>query len=179
MKKIFLYILVVFALVGCGGGGGDTASASSSKSRDYPSDEFSGKAYSVWEYVIPDVSKGSNSISSRGLNSNSYHATFRSVDDKTVVETPANTTDEQVKYKKNSDKISVSFYKNNSKTFAYNLKKSVHIGEQTTVEKSACMLINHYESYSIDDTSYKDVIEIACGKHKGLYAKGKGEIARR
>jgi len=176
MKRFFYILIILFAFVGCGGGGSSTDSGSTFDG-NFPSENFSGTSYKMWDYVLPDTTPGSNSVSSRKLGT-TYHANFRALDTNTVVETPEGTTDEKIEYKQSDDKITVTFKKNNRPTFSYEIKKSVQLQEQTTVQESACMLVNHFTSKIVNGTKYDDVIEIDCGKHKGFYAKGKGEIAQ-
>ena len=163
MKQLLLIILS-FLLISCGGGGGGSSSDSGSSFSGVPTENFSEVAYSMWDYIINDSSTNS---SLSGASS-----TFTKIDDTTYEEELNGISNEKIRYKKNSSSIHVTFYKNSNETLSYDIKNYVHIGEQTTVSKSACMLVDHYFYYN----GYYDVIEIDCGKHKGFYAKGKGQI---
>jgi len=172
--KLYTYlILILFGLTGCGGGGGDdTASAYAP-----PSQSFSGASYDTWDYVIPSTSKDTNSINSGDIGGTDYGATF-TVSETRTTEIPDDAPGEKIVYDKLSDRVKISFYKDDIKTFSYEMKKSIHIGETTTVSDSACVLVNHYSTYNIQGTNYNDVIQIDCGKSKGFYQKGHGEIAQ-
>ncbi len=175
MRKLIFLFITLFALVGCGGGATEDDSTFDG---NFPSENFTGTSYDMWNYIVPDTTTPENtSVSSRGLDT-TYNANFRAIDNNTVVEIPVETTDEKVEYKQLDDKISITFKKNDIPTFSYDIKKSVKLQEQTTVKESACMLVNHFETKTVNGVAYYDVIEIDCGQHKGFYAKGKGEIAQ-
>jgi len=181
MKRILLFVTILFFLSACGGGGGSesgsksTPSSTSNKQKTTTYTNSNATTYNLWSYIIP-TSLNVNSFSNRSLES--YSAKFREIDRSTIVEKPKNLADEKIEYQKDANKISVTFYKNDKQVYRYYLKKEVKIGERTTLEDSSCVLVNHFNDLMINNKHFKDVIEIDCGQHKGYYAKGFGEIAK-
>ena len=172
MKRVIVYIFFMIFFIGCGCGGG----GGNSTSLNFPSDNVGGTSYNSWDYITPNTNPNSTSIESRDIQGDSYSATFRSISPNTKVETPANSNGESVEYQNLSDAINITFKKDNNIVYSYKMKKNIRIGDTTTVEDSSCQLVNHFDTYSVGQTTYQDVIEIDCGKHRGFYAKGKGEI---
>lgn len=172
--KLYIYImLILFTLSGCGGGGGDSSSSASSFDGNFPTQDFSGASYEAWDYIIPANNLQENSIDVNSVGSTNYSANFTFAENITT-EIPDNAHDEKIVYEKLTDRVKISFYKSDEKTFSYEMKKKIHIGETTTVLDSACILIAHHQKYNI----YDDVIQIDCGKSQGFYQKGKGQIAQ-
>ena len=181
MKRFVFLFLIPFIFIGCGGGGsssdsGSTIYTDNSSEENTPSQNISSNSFDTWEYIVPNNSLSSKAISSKSIDGTSYQATYRSIEPNTIVEEiPQNTTDERVLYEKRDKDIEIKFIKNDIKTYSYAIKRYVSLGEQT-IDNSSCMLVNHFNSKNINGTDYSDVIEIDCGKHKGFYAKGIGEI---
>lgn len=184
MRNILFYISILILLIGCGGGGGGENKSSngrdegSSASVDFPSDNIGATSYNSWDYITPSTTPHSSSIKSRNLDGTAYNATFRSISSNTKVETPLDSNGETVEYQKLSNSIKITFKKDNNEIYSYYMKKELHLGETTTIDDSSCELVNHYDTYIVNQVSYKDVIEIDCGKHKGFYAKYIGEISK-
>jgi len=177
MRNFILLFILTLTLIGCGGGGGGD-STSSTTSSTIPKESYSGISYDTWEYIVPNTSSmTTKSLSSYNADGTSYNATFRTIEeDSQVEEIPNNgTSDERVVYTKNDTTIKVTFYKNDNIVYSYEMKRSVKMGEPT-IDNSSCMLTNHYDSISLSGSNYQDVIQIACGGHKGYYAKGKGQV---
>jgi len=183
MKNFFLLFITTIFLIGCGGGGGggDTSTSTSTTTSDVniPTESYAGTSFDTWDYIVPNTSTvTTKSISSNSIDGTSYTATFKSIEENSMVEEiPDNTTDERVIYQKENDSISVTFYKNDTKVYDYDMKRYVKVGEPT-IENSSCMLVNYLTKYTPPNSSqtYSDVIEIDCGKHKGFYARGEGQI---
>ena len=171
MKKFLLVVIFAFILIGCGGGGGgeDTPPPA------HFSDAVSGTSYDASEYVLPSSTPPSGS----SVSTRSYHATIRETQPDTYEEIPSNTTDEKILYhKKSNGNILISLYKNDTEVYSYEMKGKLIIGEQSTVQPSACIVANHFESIYLNNENHSDVVEIDCGKRKGYYQKGKGFIAQ-
>jgi len=177
MKKFLLLFLISFILIGCGGGSSDSTTKTTTSSKNSSAGSISGSSFDTWSYIIPNkTSPESTSISSRSIDGTTYNATFRSIKENNIIEEiPENTDDERIIYEKNNQTIKVKFYKNDKITYQYNMKRYITIGEQT-ISQSSCMLVNHFDTKSFQSKTYKDVIEIDCGQHKGYYAKGKGQV---
>jgi hypothetical protein len=175
MKRfIFLFLipLIPFFLINCGGG----SSTENSFDKNLPTMSSNRVSYDIWDYIVPSGFISGKSTSSQSLDGTTYRATYRIIGPNNIVEEiPENATDEKVVYEENNNTILVKFYKNNNLTYSYNINRSVKVGKQI-VANSSCMLANHYDYKYINGTKYIDVIEIACGKHKGYYSKRYGEI---
>jgi len=174
MKIILALFMIPLILIGCGGGGGGESSSGFS---GFPSEVFSGTSYDTWDYIVPQTSQNTTqSISAENVEGYSYDATFKTIEENSVVEEqPSDATNEKIRYVKKDNKINITFYKDDKAVYQYDMKRYVKIGEQT-ISDSSCMLVKHYEFYPTDNPKYNDVIEIDCGPHKGYYAKGKGQI---
>ncbi len=175
MKHTILAIIISLLFVGCGGGGGGSDSSRSSKS-SIPSDSFDSNSYQTALYMLPSIS--SDSISSRSIQTTSYSADYRALDSDTIIEIPQNTPDEKVVYKKTANYINVTLYKDQKPKYSYYLKKTIHLGESITQPESSCLFVNTFSKITLNNTTYKNVIEIDCGKHKAYYAKGEGLVAK-
>ncbi len=171
MKKIILSIIITIFFVGCGGGGaGDEKS-----SVTIPGDSYGPTSYTATDYIIPSLS--TNSINSRTIHNTNYNATYRALNNNTIIETPPNSNGESVKYEKTSKYIKVTLRDKYGKDlYSYNLKQTVRIGESITSPESSCIFVNSFSTKYINNTKYNDVIEIDCGKHKAYYAKKEGLV---
>ncbi len=181
MQKILFYIFIII-FTGCGGGGGGDSSQSasndtSSTAQNFPKDKIvKTTSYETWDYITPNISLQNNSIKSRSMDGTEYSATFRNISNSKKIETPITISGESVEYQKLTNSIKITFKKDDKELYSYKMKKTLHIGEITTIDDSSCELVNHYDSYRVGVKYYQDVIEIDCGKHRGFYAKNIGEI---
>ncbi len=171
-NKHMLALVTAFLFAGCGGGGEDTPSDGSSTTTTTTKG-----TYQIWDYLVPVSNTTSNYLKTNGTDTQEYQSKFIKADN-TVTESSDYAKNEQTIYTKNSDSITIAFYKNGAKNGAYNLKTSADIGDIVTIKQSNCVLKKHHDNIKIDTKDFNDVIEIVCGIQPGYYQKGVGEIAQ-
>ena len=172
IKQILLSMSLSLLILGCGGGGGSEGGETSAS---IPSDSYGPNSYSTTSYMIPSIS--TDSINTRSIHTTSYNATYRSLDTDTVIETPQNSNGESIKYKKIPNYIKVTLRDANGQDlYSYKLKQTIRLGESITSPESSCIFVNSFSQKYLNNTSYKNVIEVDCGQHKAYYAKGEGLV---
>jgi len=174
MKKSLLLSTIFITLInGCGSG--DTTTK-----RDNPIQNNSVKnsgSYNLWEYFTPNSSKTNEYKYYNGNKVSSYKTSYN-VSNNKVTEVDNYAPNEKTIYEKRDNYIEVKFEKDGKPNGIYKLKLYANIGDSVTVLDSSCKLSKHYDTFSLKDNNFNDVIEIRCGNKPGYYQKGVGEIAQ-
>lgn len=183
-KSIPSLLLALILITGCGGGGGDEGTTTSPSSNvNSTNDQVSagsGKTtgkYNLWEYVTPKTDTTNSFIETTGDTTNSYKTTY-AISTNSVTEISDYAQNEQTIYTKKDDRVTVSFKKDGTPNGSYDLDLTADIGDIITIKESTCKLIKYYETITINEKSFSEVIEIRCNDKPGYYKKGIGEVAQ-
>ncbi len=184
-KNIPALLLALVLITGCGGGGGseDTPQTTTPAATDNTKNQLAsgvGKTtgkYQLWEYMTPKSDSTNNFIETTGDGTTNYKTTY-AISTNSVTEQSDYAQKEKTIYTKSTDRITVSFTKDGTPNGSYDLDLTADINDIVTVMDSTCKLVKHYDSVTIDDRAFSDVIEINCNDKPGYYQKGVGEIAQ-
>ncbi len=178
-KNVAVLILTVLIMSGCG------SATNNDNSPANKTDKIGNTqgAYNLWEYMVPSSDTTNNFIETKAGVSNSYKTTYKNTGSQ-VKETSDYAPNEQTIYIKKSDRISITFEKqdesNNIFTTngSYDLHLTANIDGPVTIKESTCKLKAHYDNKIINSKTFSDVIEINCNGKPGYYQKGIGEVAQ-
>lgn len=184
MRRTIPALLLALTLItGCGGGGDtDTGDDSPPSTNNPTSSVQSGKGkttgqYNLWEYVTPKTDTTNSFIETNRDTTQSYKTTY-AISTNSVTEIADYAKNEKTIYTKKTDRVTVSFTKDDTPNGSYDLDLTADINDIVTVMDSTCKLIKHYDSVTINDKAFTDVIEIKCDDKPGYYQKGVGEVAQ-
>lgn len=179
MRKELLAVTISIALLsGCGGGGGTSGETTNTDTTAVIDD--SGKtdgSYNLWAYMTPSSSKTNTYIETTSDGTETYSTTFTTTDN-SVIEVSDYAPNERTIYSKKSDRITISFEKDNAPNGSYDLDLTADIGDIVTVAESTCTLTAHFDAKTFNNTTFNDVIEITCAGKPGYYQYGIGEVAQ-
>ncbi|MCH9814030.1 MAG: hypothetical protein K0U47_08830 [Epsilonproteobacteria bacterium] len=186
MKKYIPVLLSLLLLSGCGGGGGEetpqsTANSSSVSNTNVTAvNNTEGKTsgqYNLWSYMTPTSSTTNSFVEQTNSGSSTYTTTYTTTGN-TVTEVSDYAENESTTYTKKADRIAVAFEKDGTANGSYDLDLTADIGDVVTVKDSNCILTAHFDTKTINEKTFNDVIEIQCASKPGYYAKGMGEVAQ-
>jgi len=173
-KNIALLLFTALIIAGCGGTT-DSSDNSNTNDKNDKSGNIKG-AYNLWEYMVPSSDITNSFIETKAGVTNSYKTTYTTTGNQ-VKETSDYAPNEQTIYVKKSDRISITFEKQDesSNIFttngSYDLHLTANIGDTVTIKDSTCKLKAHYDNKTINN-------KINCDGKPGYYQKGVGEVAQ-
>lgn len=173
IKQIAFATTVAFLLIGCGGGSNETQNSGGKVVAQNLK-----KNYSLWNYMVPSNSHSSTFTHIANDKTTTYTATY-DVSSNRVEERDDYAANEKTIYTLDSDKIRIEFEKDGKPNGLYDVELGANIGDVITVRNSSCKLTNHYDTFTLAEQSFQDVIEITCNNIPGYYQKGVGEVAQK
>ncbi len=177
-KKTLIFLTILITLLGCGGTTGSDIQTKTNNSNNNNKTIYTNSGeYALWDYLVPQQSSTNNYIKTTGNTMQKYQTRYIK-ENNTVTESSSDVPNEKTIYTKNSNNITVSFFKDSQPNGHYELHTLVDIGDMVTIKASNCILKRHYDSFSFEGKTFEDVIAIECGNTPGYYQKGIGEIGQ-